>query len=429
MPCLVALAGCGGDQTPGPEPHKEIFPAAPDPNRDILSTALDVSLATLEASADITVAGSDSAAASFEAQGLEIIDVHGSDGPLEWEHVAGRLDVGVDPSADPVHIHVDYRFAVQTAFDGWLESGSTLLWPYHCGNLFPCRSTPKDGLRFTLDVHDDPEGRTILHPAAIAAEVPSYVAAWAVGDYAEIDLGSTPAGTELRAWFLPGGQAAAENGTEHLLAAFDYFEETLGPYTFGSDAGGISVEWGPGALGGMEHHPYWHVSSSSMGMPDVHVHEAAHGWFGDGVRIACWEDFVLSEGTVSYLTARAYEALLPPNAAAALWANYQARLDAAILTSNRVAWPEGCGEIDILDGYFSSIPYMKGAFFFRALENRIGVDALMEALASFYQARVGTAARMQELLDHIASASGYDPAACAEAWLREQAVPAMDTCP
>ena len=35
----------------------------------------------------------------------------------------------------------------------------------------------------------------------------------------------------------------------------------------------------------------------------THAHEAAHGWFGDGIRLACWEDFVLSEGTVSYLSA------------------------------------------------------------------------------------------------------------------------------
>jgi aminopeptidase N len=41
-----------------------------------------------------------------------------------------------------------------------------------------------------------------------------------------------------------------------------------------------------------------------MGREVDQVHEAAHGWFGDGVRLRCWEDFVLSEGTASHLDAR-----------------------------------------------------------------------------------------------------------------------------
>jgi aminopeptidase N len=167
-----------------------------------------------------------------------------------------------------------------------------------------------------------------------------------------------------------------------------------------------------------------------MGDVSTHVHEAAHGWFGDGVRIACWEDFVLSEGTVSYLTARAIGAVDGPEAEEEVWAGYESRLRSAMWGQGmKVAWPEGCGEIDILDDHlFSGIPYMKGAFFYRALEKRIGVDALMTALSTFYRTNVGQAARMDELLAAIAESSGYDPRGCAEAWLRTEEVPELDVC-
>ena len=55
--------------------------------------------------------------------------------------------------------------------------------------------------------------------------------------------------------------------------------------TFGKVAGSVSADWGPGDYGGMEHHPYWHVGKNDFKDEVTHVHEAVHGWFGDGVRI------------------------------------------------------------------------------------------------------------------------------------------------
>lgn len=423
-PSSSSCEDCGGSQT---------YAASEDWTRDILHTALDVSLTTLTAQARIELAGSTtSSAASFEASGLTITEVTDGDGePLEHAIVDGRLDVGLAPSAQPQTLVVDYAFGVQAQFDGLLEGGSTLLWPYHCHNLFPCKSTPDDGLTFELSVAGAPAGQTTVFPPAIAPDAPSYMVAWATGDYTEIELGMTPAGTRLSAWYLPGGQAQAQSGTAHLVDAFAYFEEALGPYAFGDHVGAVAVNWGPGALGGMEHHPYWHVGAPAMGMEDVQIHEAAHGWYGDGVRIACWEDFVLSEGTVSYLTARGMEEVVGAAAAAELWSTYDDRLALAMSSASfKVAWPQGCGAVDILeDGLFSSIPYMKGAMFFRALEGRIGVAALMDVLAGFYLDHVGEAARMQDLLDRIQSDTGYDPTACAEAWLRVEDVPDLDVCP
>jgi aminopeptidase N len=271
----------------------------------------------------------------------------------------------------------------------------------------------------------------VVFPTSIPSDAPAYQLAWATGEYTEIALGTTSGGTRLSVWHLPGGDTLAREGSADLVAFFEFYENTLGPYPFGEQAGGVAVSWGFGALGGMEHHPFWHVSKTAMGDASVQAHEAAHGWFGDGVRIACWEDFVLSEGTVSYLTARAIEAVQGASAATTLWDNYQKRLDLAMASQDlKVAWPDSCGTIDILeDRLFSSIPYMKGAFFYRALEQRIGVAALDSALASFFRDNVGKAATMQQLLDHIQASAGYDPNPCAQAWLRNEAVPTTAVCP
>jgi aminopeptidase N len=392
---------------------------------DIVHMALDVSLADQDATAVLTVAQQGASRVAFEAVGLEVAEVTAAGEPVAFEKDEAGL-LWVEYSAE--EISVRYHFEEQNNGNGWLTSGSTLVWPYHCGNLFPCNSDPRDGATFELAVHNAPD--KLVFADSVTTESPTYVLAWAMGDYTEHELGSTSHDTKISVWYLPGGEERATEGTKTLVSAFEYFESTLGDYAFGDHSGSVEAAWQGGAYGGMEHHPYSHVGSDSMGDANTHIHEAAHGWFGDGVRIACWEDFVLSEGTVSYLTARATGAVSGSEAEEDVWTKYKGRLQSAMYGSGmKVAWPEGCASVDILDDQlFSSVPYMKGAFFYRALEKRIGVEALMQALAAFYQENVGKAAHMSDLLDTIATSSGYDPRPCADAWLREERVPDSDVC-
>src|SRR5205823_4702688 len=98
------------------------------------------------------------------------------------------------------------------------------------------------------------------------------------------------------------------------------------------------------------------------------LHEAAHGWFGDGVRIACWEDFVLSEGMADYLSARAAEAAVGPDYVKLVWTSYKNTLDQIVANPDwdTVALPDTCNKIDLLhDKLWSGVPYVKGAFFMR----------------------------------------------------------------
>jgi len=413
----LLVVGCGGAEVASETDDLTEIQPQENWKRDILATDLVVDLQLQSATAVLEVDASTRRGASFEIGDLQIEAVRGDEGELRYRVEDGRLDVGIK-ARQPHRIEVDYRFQLHGELQGALETGSTFLWPYFCKNLFPCKSDPHDGLRLSLELEGVPEGTTAIYPEAIESDAPSYMLAWATGDYTKIELGTTSAGRNVSVYHLPGDQGAAVAGSKDLVAAFDWIEQTYGAYTFGDEVASVSANWGPGAFGGMEHHPFWHISRDSMGDPETHVHEAAHGWFGDGVRIACWEDLTLSEGTVSYITARAMEAVMGEAAGDAVWADYGWRLDDVIAHDDRVALPAGCGEVDVVADLWSEVVYMKGAFFYRAVEQQVGRVALDAAIARFYQTHANQAARMQDMLDAIEAQTGFDPSELADGWLR-----------
>jgi hypothetical protein len=417
-------SGAGGAMTP---------PPLEDLTRDILHTGLEVDLAAFQATATIDLAAGSSLGASFEAEGLTVQEVLDDKGTMLQfaADPSGRLDVGVPLTKGPPRLVIKYGFAEQKPFQGLMKAGSTLVWPYYCGNLFPCHSDPSDGMTFDVTVMGATAGKTTIAPPPVLLDAPSYMLAWATGEYTALDLGTTKSGTHLTAYYLPNGLAAAQKGTAKLVDVFGWYEDTYGPYPFGKESGSVAATWGPGAYGGMEHHPLVHIADIAFGDPWIHAHEAAHGWFGDGVRIACWEDFVLSEGTVSYLEARSIGQVMGAAEGQKVWDQYQSRLLAAMGTAVlQIAWPDGCGKLDILkDQLFSDIPYVKGAFFYKALEGKIGAPALDAALKKFLAMYVGKAAHFSDLLAVVKAESGYDAAACAQSWLKSAQVPAQNVCP
>jgi hypothetical protein len=415
---LVAplLGACGVDTASNSENATARAPST-NWNRDIQSTALEVDLASRSATAVIAVDAASRTGASFEVGDLEIEQVVGSDGPLKFRVQDGTLDVGL-PARQPAELTVHYRFHEHQKLEGLTKAGVTFSWPYFCGNLFPCKSDPSDGLRFELALDGVPDGKAAVFPTQVPDQAPSYMLAWAVGDYTRIDLGTTAHGRAVSVHHLPGEAQIASAGT-----ANQWLEDTYGEYMFGNEVGSVSAAWGDGAFGGMEHHPFWHVSSGSMGDEETHAHEAAHGWFGNGVRLACWEDLTLSEGTTSYLAARSLEAVKGEAAGNAVWQDFEYQLDSVISRDDKIAWPETCGAIDVYHDLWNSVPYMKGAFFYRAVEQQVGRDAIDQVIAAFYAEYKGEAATMQDMLDVIERETGFDPSALAEGWLRSMGRP------
>jgi aminopeptidase N len=74
-----------------------------------------------------------------------------------------------------------------------------------------------------------------------------------------------------------------------------------------------------------------------------------------------------------------------------------------------VALPKGCVPFDLLkDPLWSDVPYMKGAFFYKAVAEVLGVDGLDRVLADFYRKHVGHAAKMADMIAALASAAKDD---------------------
>jgi aminopeptidase N len=426
---LAACSGSdGGDRATDAAPASADGEAEPGASRiqDIRSTALEIDLAGLSGRAVIEVRpAAGSGEVRLDAAGLDVAEVRVGGASIEAPVRDGVLHVPVSGDAAQT-IEVGYGFQARAggAFDGWMPgSGVSFLWPTHCDNLFPCDVDPADGSSFTLAVSGASEDAMVVAPASIPAAAPSYMPAIAVGDYREIALGATAAGTLVSVFHLAGSEARAASGTAHLVAVIDFLERRYGAYRFGPKIASVEAAWGPGAFGGMEHHPYFHVAAGALASEEVNAHEAAHGWFGDGVRLACWEDFVLSEGTVSYLAARALAEAGGPD----LWPGYARELEAVCAGPATAALPDSCGVIDLAhDPLWSNVPYMKGACFLEEVADSIGEATVDDVLAAFYAAHDDRPARMDDLIAALAAAAGAEGAAVdalAEAWLRTASCP------
>jgi aminopeptidase N len=398
--------------------------------QDVLTTHLELHLATRTGVATISVqpaAAADAVVLDVRRLSLTQATVDG----VATEPVvrAGLARFPITRTDRPVQLVVGYTFpALGETFEGWMPAlGVTFTWPFFCGNLYPCNPSPDDGVRVTMNVTGVPAGQQALYPKDTWSEAPAYMPAIAVGAYEQLALGRTGAGTAVSAWYLPDivDEATARAGTAHLLAVQDFFERRYGPYPFGPELGAVAVDWGEDSWGGIEVQPYYHVPRFDFGTEEVHAHEAAHAWYGNGVRIACWEDFVLSEGTVTYMAARGLVTAGGPDP----WPMYVEYLadicDRSV--GNTVALNDGtCNEMDFLNEW-SLAHYMKGGCFYEEVADTIGWEALDDVLRDFYAAHVGEAARMQQMLEALkahapAHAARIDT--LADEWLRQLACPA-----
>ena len=422
---LLMLAACGGTTA---APDAPVAPLEPTANlaREVVDTKLAFDVTAMSATITVTFGASAEPGATLEVGDLAIDRVTSSGVDLPFAVATKQLDLALPASDRPIPVDIAYHYTTHEEFSGASAGGYTMVWPYHCGNLFPCHSDPADGTTFTLDITGVAAGKTAVFPAVIPGEAPSYQIAWAIDDFIELTLGTTTAGTEVVISHRANELATAQAGGANLVAAFDWMERTIGPYRFGNKVGTVSVKWPRGAFGGMEHHPRWHVAAAALGSEETNVHEAAHGWFGGGIRIACWEDFVLSEGTTTYLAGRALE-VVAPAVGAATWTRYAQELTGILGTSK--VWPQSCGTIDILDdNLFTNAPYIRGAFFYRALAGKVGAAKVDEVLATFYAAHAGKAATMSDMLSTIQTVTGYDPTACAATWLTATTTPSPGPC-
>ncbi len=402
--------------------------AAPT-QQDIVSIDVHLNIATLDGRADITVVPANGVV-YLDAHGLSVQAVRDGGRPSAWSIEDGWLVVPTVNS--PTQLEIEYGFSERSffAFDGWMPNqGTSFLWPNHCANLFPCDPRTAEGAVLGLTVAGVPEEMAVIAPISTINDAPAYQLGFALGPYQHLDLGQTPDGTKVSAEYRADlvAEAGVRAGTRHLVDVIAFYEEVYGPYSFGDDIRTVIVDWGNDSYGGMEHHPYFHVAKWDVSIEEVHAHEAAHGWFGAGVRLRCWEDFVLSEGTTTYITARALAAV----GADDVWAMY---VDDYLVPECQgvapvsAAWRQSCDITDFsVDPLWSLSTYMKGACFYGEVADHLGADTLDTLISGFYQAHQNQAAGMADMLQWITDRVSAEDAALiellAEEWLLQEGCP------
>lgn len=255
------------------------------------------------------------------------------------------------------------------------------------------------------DDGDELDGWAVVGPPAGS---PGNDADWSVGTSADVPPSQ-------------GAVATAAFARQPEVIAF--LAESFGPYPFG-EAGGIvpDVE-GLGFALETQTRPVYarDFFGDPLGADAVVVHELAHQWYGDSLRVGRWQDIWLNEGFASY--------------AEWLWAEDQG-LDTAqaifdfwatIFPPDDPFWQLTIGDPGP-ESLFDFAVYIRGAMTLHALRTEIGDADFFEILESWAQERAGTDVTTPEFIAHAEEVSGMDLQALFERYLFTPGYP-LDAVP
>jgi aminopeptidase N len=314
------------------------------------------------------------------------------------------LEIRIQPGTQWVNI--EYATRPEAGALQWLtpeQAGSSLPFLYTQSEAIlartwvPCQDTP--GVRMTYEATvtvpsglmavmsaENPQEKTVdgVYRFAMPQPIPSYLLALAAGDLAfrKLDWNSgiyaLPAVVERGAWELAD--------TPKMIAAV---ERLYGPYQWGRYDVLILPESYP--YGGMENPRLTFATPTILAgdrsLVSLVAHELAHGWSGNLVTNATWNDFWLNEGLAVYLERRIMEALWGKDYADMMWVLGRQELEATIREKGQDS-PDthlllNLGGRDP-DDAASRIPYEKGALFLTAVEMAVGRERFDRFLRGYF---------------------------------------------
>jgi len=241
----------------------------------------------------------------------------------------------------------------------------------------------------------------------------SYLTTASVGDF-ELVRSETPDGLPvvdaLDANLTTANRATSTASLARQPEMIAFFEESFGPYPFGS-FGSIVDDDSVGYALETQTRP---VYSRSAGEGTV-AHELAHQWFGDAVSPQRWRHIWLNEGWATY--------------AAWLWGEHRggttaaARFDAVMARSAASSfWTLTVDDPGPL-GLFASPVYDRGAATLYALRGKVGDAAFLAGAQLWLQRYDDGTATTADFEDVYEEVSGQDLSAFFDVWLRTPARP------
>ena len=329
-------------------------------------------------------------------------------GPMDKDSIIGQaLLVNVDSKTTDVNIY--YQTTTASAALDWLDttltSSKTKPFLYTQGQAIltrtwiPLQDSPSNRLTYSADVKVPTDLLALMsarNPTQLSASgnyhfempyaIPSYLIALAVGDIGFKDLG-TGCGVYAEKELLKSCAKEFEDLPQMMSVAnelygkyrWERYDVLVLPYSF--------------PFGGMENPMLTFANPTLLtgdkSLVSVLAHELAHSWSGNLVTNHSWSDLWLNEGTTVYFEQRIMEALSGKEVADIMALIEFDELQDALKEIAASKNPEDSKlHLELAgrdpDLALSDVAYVKGAFFFKTLEQKVGRAALDQFLKGYF---------------------------------------------
>ena len=362
------------------------------------------------------------------------VEFESRDGRLFVHGAEGKKTLDISYRVTPDHDVVDGYGLIRDRHSGRMW---TMTWPYNTGALFPSNSRPHDGAtaRVTVHLKADAKGKKASDVDVVSAgtrqsdgshvikkQVPAYAVAFTVGAFT--DNGSTHDHGHTATTRGLGNNATAATRKEVRDAtaeALTFFSKWLGAYVFKDRMNVIESQT---SFGGMEHAGNILIAAGMNRADSIEtaVHETAHMWFGDTVRIQNWGQFWMSEGFTNFAT---YRFLGHKDGEKSLHQLYDRAKDLVRdqIADKRHALSDHSGT-DIHE-IFTDIPYQQGPWMLRMMEGKLGTRAFDDVLGAWFKAKKGTAVTTDDFVAFVKERTQVDFASFFAAWNHLEAMPTL----
>ncbi len=330
----------------------------------------------------------------------------------------------------------------------------TQLQPIAARSVFPCFDEP--GFKIPYDIAlSVPRGLRVVANSrevsrtelqrldsvvfATTEKLPSYLIAFAVGDFDVVEAEPIPPNA-IRSDAIPlRGFTTKRHGERATFALAQVgplltkLEEYAGiPYAYGK----LDIIAVPDKNGAMENPGAITMNASSLLdatdsefvrrlYTEMMAHELAHMWVGDLVTLAWWDDVWLNEAFAAWLAVKAAHAWAP-DLTPDLHMRWEARsrLQDDSLPGAR-AIREPIRSDDDIEAAFDRIVYEKGAVVISMFERWLGEEVWQRGFRAYLTKHRHANATTADLLAEIDAATGKDVSVAIESFLNNRGAPVV----
>jgi cytosol alanyl aminopeptidase len=282
-----------------------------------------------------------------------------------------------------------------------------------------------------VSVEPAPDG-SVIHRFATSPPLPSYLVAFAVGDFDAVEWRKEP--FPIRAITTKGRgsmSGLALDAADALVGRLgDYFDM---PYPYAK----LDLVAVPDFAAGAMENPGLVTFRDSLLLLDatrataasrrrqatVIAHELAHQWFGDLVTMEWWDDIWLNEGFATWAEAKVLDAWKPTSGATLEQiAGAQHVMDTDALRSARAVREPVRSKGDAEEA-FDGITYEKGAAVLRMIEGWLGPDVFRRGIQRYLRQYAWKNARATDLFGALDFVSTQKVGELAGGFLDQPGVP------